>query len=218
MITLPAAASVLAVLPEMERRVLTSKSLEKSYKRGSTLFHTGERADFVWLVKKGRVHLSQFSSKGKTITKCVVLPGEVFCCLSSLDKKSYPSDAIAAVDSVAIRIPIDLFSGWMIRYPTFAQKVLCTFCERLRVAEQRGCQLQEPVRERILAVLINLRKKFGDTIPFTCREVAEMAGTTVETTIRVFTDLKKEKVLQMRRAKITLLDIDKIYDLVGMGG
>ena len=200
-------------LPESERKILTERFAQKSYPKGSILFHAEGRADFVWLLKEGRVHLTQVTSQGRILTNCVMVPGDVFCCLSSLDKKVYPADAMAAQDSVVIRIPIDVFSGWMQKYPAFMQRMLCFFCERLRSAERRNCQLQEPVRDRILSVLAALSRKFGATIPFTCREIAEMAGTTVETTIRIFSLLKKEKVISTRRGKITLQDLEKVREV-----
>ncbi len=204
--------NIAELLPESERKVLTDRAAQKSYTRGSVLFHAEDRADFVWLLKEGRVHLTQYTSQGRALTNCVMAPGDVFCCLSSLDKKTYPSDAVAAVDSVVARIPIGVFSGWMRKYPAFAEKMLCFFCDRLRVSERRNCHSQEPVRDRILNVLATLTRKFGGTIPFTCREIAEMAGTTVETTIRVFTLLKKEKMVTAQRGKITISDPRKLQE------
>ncbi len=209
-------SDVLKTLPDSEQIRLSQRGHERAYPKGSTLFRAEERADFVWLIKEGRVHLTHFSISGKTLTTCVLTRGDLFCCLSTLDRRPYPSDAVAATDSVAVRIPSDLFAEWMKRYPTFSQKALCYFCDRLRSAEQRGCLLQEPVRERVLGVLGMLFKKFGDTIPFTCREVAEMAGTTIETAIRTLGQLKKEKLIRASRAKITIQNPAKLRELLGV--
>lgn len=202
--------------PQEQQRILAQKSLEKTYPRGSILFHAEDHADHIWLVKKGRVHLSQYTSAGRILTRCVLTPGEVFCCLSAMDKKPYPADAMAALESVVLRIPMEMFNKWMQDYPAFAEKVICLFCDRLRTAEHRGCQFQEPVPERILSVLWILFKKFGDTIPFTCREVSEMAGTTVETTIRTIANLRKQKLIRTSRAKITIVDVPKLQGLVSL--
>ena len=56
---------------------------------------------------------------------------------------------------------------------------------------------QEPVEERVIAVLLELGEKFGDeqdgkvTLPahITREQISEMAGTTIETTSRVITCL-----------------------------
>ncbi len=214
---LPAEPSdILKSLPDSEQIRLSQRGREHAYPKGSTLFRAEERADFVWLVKEGRVHLTRFTASGKTLTTCVLTRGDLFCCLPTLDRRPYPSDAIAATDSVAVRIPLDLFAEWMRRYPSFSQKALCYFCDRLRSAEQRGCLLQEPVRRRILGVLGMLLKKFGPTIPFTCREVAEMAGTTIETAIRTLGQLKKEKLIRASRAKITIQNSVKLQELQGI--
>ncbi len=206
----------IASLPEAEQRIFLQRSVEKAYKKASILFRAEERSEHVWMVKHGRVHLTHWASNGRVLTNCVVTPGEFFCCLSALDRKSYPADAVAAVDSTAVKIPTDLFNRWMQQYPDFAAMIMGSFCARLRIAEHRSSQLQESVRDRILSVLWTMWKKFGGTIPFTCREIAEMAGTTVETTIRTFAQLKKEKLIQLARARITVLDSAKLQRLCGL--
>ena len=74
--------------------------------------------------------------------------------------------------------------------------------------------MQKPVRERIVAVLLNLAKKFGSTIPLTCREIAEMAGTTVETTIRIFSEFKKDRLIRAARSRITLADPARLQQML----
>ena len=52
--------------------------------------------------------------------------------------------------------------------------------------------------------LIQLQKEHGDTLPFTKREIAELAATTVETTIRTISAFAKKGWVSSARGKITL--------------
>ena len=191
-------------LPKQEAETLAASCCTKEFERGETIFREGTYCDSVWVVKEGRVHLVKYLLDGKVSTTCVMAPGEIFCCLSTMDKRSYPSNAVAAVKTEAVRIPIDLFSKLM-RKPEFAQKALCLFCDRLRQVESRGCQMQDSAEHRVGRVLLALSKKFGETIPLTRQEVAELSGVTLETAIRVISHLKHEKlVLTSQRKTITI--------------
>jgi len=61
-----------------------------------------------------------------------------------------------------------------------------------------------------------LSAKLGLTIPFTRQEIAEMAGTTTETTIRVISRLKDRGVVSSNRGEITIIDETKLC-LLGEG-
>ena len=193
-----------STLPKKEMERLVASCRIKEFEKGETIFREGAYCDSVWVVKEGRVHLVKYLLDGKVSTTCVMAPGEIFCCLSAMDKRSYPSNAVAAVKTETLRIPIDLFSNLMAQAP-FAQRAICLFCDRLRHVEGRACQMQDPAERRVGRVLLTLSKKFGETIPLTRQEVAELSGVTLETAIRVISRLKKEKlVLTSQRKTITI--------------
>ena len=191
-------------LPKKEIEKLTTSCRIKEFEKGQTIFREGAFCDSVWVVKEGRVHLVKYLLDGKVSTTCVMAPGEIFCCLSSLDKRTYPSNAVAAVKTEVVRIPIELFSDLMTQTP-FAQKAICLFCDRLRHVEGRACQMQDSAERRIGRVLLALSKKFGETIPLTRQEIAELSGVTLETAIRVISHFRRQKlVLASQRKTITI--------------
>ena len=178
---------------------------ERCCAKGEILFHEGQKADSVWVVKTGRVHLKRFSSSGKTSTPCVMTPGEMFCCLPALDQGPYPADAVAAEKSTVIVIPAEQFKQMLSRHPAFREKAICLLCHRLRQVEEKGCMLYESAEQRLARVLMALSKKFGPTIPLTREELSEIAGITPETTIRVMSLFKKQGMIRSSRGKTTLI-------------
>ena len=205
--------SLFKPLAPAERQRLAAASREKRYAKGETIFHAGEPADAVCLVKEGRVHLMKFLEGGQASTTCVMAPGETFCCLPALDAKPYPVDAVAAVDSVVIRIPTSVFQELLQRNPSFLQGTLCLFCDRLRAVEHKSCMAYDTVERRLAQALLTLSKKFGATIPLTKHELAELANTTVETTIRVLSELRKHGVVKSSRGSTTIAKRDKLEEL-----
>ena len=187
-----------------ERRQLTAASREKAYAKGETIFRAGDPAAAVFVVKTGRVHLMKFLESGQVSTTCVMAPGETFCCLPALDRKPYPVDAVAAEDSVVLRIPADTFHQLLQRNPAFLQASLCEFCNRLRQVEDNSCAVYDSVERRLARALVLLSKKFGTTIPLTKHELAELAGTTVETTIRVLSQFRQQGIVRSSRGATTI--------------
>jgi len=203
-------------LSPTERQRLAAVSREKRYAKGETVFRAGEPAEVVCIVKEGRVHLMKFLEGGQASTTCVMAPGETFCCLPALDRKPYPVDAIAAADSVVVRIPTSAFHELLQRNPAFLQDSLCLFCDRLRQVEDKSCMAYESVEQRLAQALLTLSKKFGPTIPLTKHELAELASTTVETTIRVLSQLKKQGIIKSSRGSTTIAKPDQLSKLASL--
>jgi len=202
-------------LSPAERQRLTAVSREKRYAKGETVFRAGEPAEAVCIVKEGRVHLMRFLEGGQAATTCVMTAGETFCCLPALDRKPYPVDAVAAVDSMVVRIPTSAFHELLERSPAFLQDSLCLFCDRLRQVEHKSCMIYDSVERRLAQTLLALSKKFGSTIPMTKHELAELANTTVETAIRVLSQLKKQGIVKSSRGSTTIVKPDKLQRLAG---
>ena len=200
-------------LSAAERRYLASVSRERRYAKGEAVFREGQSADAVCIVKQGRVHLMKFLEGGQASTTCVMTDGETFCCLPALDRKPYPADAVAAVDSVVVRIPTSAFHELLQKNPTFLQNSLCLFCDRLRQVEHKSCMVYDSVERRLAQALVTLSKKFGATIPLTKHELAELASTTVETTIRVLSQLKRQGILKSSRGSTTIAKPNQLQRL-----
>ena len=197
------------------RRKLAAVSRQKRYAKGKAIFRAGEPSEAVCIVKEGRVHLMRFLEGGQASTTCVMTSGETFCCLPALDRKPYPVDAIAAVDSVVVRIPTSAFQEALQQDPKFLQESLCLFCDRLRGVEQKGCMAQDSTERRLAQALVSMMNKFGPTIPLTKHELAEMAGTTVETTIRVVSQFRRNGLVKSSRGSTTIVRPDQIRRLAG---
>ena len=197
-----------------EQQKLGAVAREQRYAKGETIFRAGEPADAVCIVKEGRVHLMKFLEGGQASTTCVMTPGETFCCLPALDGKPYPVDAVAAANSTVIRIPTSAFHELLRKSPAFLQDSLCLFCDRLRQVEDKSCMAYDSVARRLAKALLMLSKKFGQTIPLTKHELAELANTTQETTIRILSQLSRQRIIRSSRGNTTILRPEKLSALI----
>lgn len=192
-------------LPLSARQELATVSVERRFEKGETIFREGQPSQSIWLLKAGRVHLVHHLVSGRLSTTCVIVPNELFCCLPALDQQAYPATSVAAEPSIVVQVPTARVHALMAQHPAFTERVLCTVCERMRQIEFKGCRAQDSVEQRVAQALLTLQKKFGSTIPLTRQEIADLVGTTVETTIRTLSHFQEQGWLRSSRGKIELL-------------
>ena len=202
-------------LPAEALREAEKSVLEKKYAKGETIFLEGDPADFVWFVKEGHVKAVIHSAGGRDMTLCMNGSQNMFgscCCFGT---KTYACHGVAETDVTILAYPIQEFFTLLDRYPALSRAVVEELSKRLRQSKDMQAFEQETVEKRILHVLVNLVEEFGTTIPLTRREIAEMAGTTVETSIRTFSKLEREGLVSTARGRITIRNGKDLTERIG---
>jgi CRP-like cAMP-binding protein len=185
---------------------------------GHVFFEEGEPGDWAFLLHSGRVRIQHFRADGRVRTVCMVGPGDTFCCLPTLDGGPYPATAVAAVRSIAYRIPGSLFRDLVASHPEFASRALRMFCGRLREAACEGCSHADDAASRIAGQILAMAGRFGERVPLTRRELAELAGTTVETSIRVIKEFERAGWVELGRGHLLVIDRPALQARAAGGG
>lgn len=200
---------------ELERLSLLTQVVRHA--KGETIYSEGESAANVWVLQQGRLEIFKYNSDGRPLAIESIGPKQLFgtlCRLGALTATTYPCTAVAAIDSVSLRIPDRYFNSLYNKFPALVAGA-CRLCSlRLRTLQQRATTYQEPVQTRILRTLFQLQKANGNELLCTKREISELAATTVETTIRVLSAFEKKRWLSSERGKITLKDIPHLQSLL----
>src|SRR4030065_1288313 len=204
--------SLFKFLPQDDIQLLERSGVEKRFSKGQTIFFEGDPVHEIFVVKEGRVKVLKYGSHGRVTTIHVLNPGDIFCEAAILQQKIYPCNAIAGTATTVICLKKQNFLQLIKKLPQFAQELInqlsAEVC-RTHLIEAMG---QEPVNQRIINVLLSLYKTFGQILPFTRQDIAFMAGTTVETSIRVFSSLKKKGLIGPAPGKIYLNSLEKLQD------
>ena len=199
-------------LPPAEMERLLSVLREVRHARGETVFSEGDPADSVWILETGRLEIFKYTSEGRARAIEVINPKDLFgtLCRLGASGRTYPCTAVAATESVSVRMPDAVFLEMFHRFPSVLTGV-CTLCSnRLVQMQDLACSSQEPVEKRIVKVLVQLSDRHGNVLPYTKREISELAGTTVETTIRTLSEIQKKKWISSSRGEIVLEDKEKL--------
>jgi CRP-like cAMP-binding protein len=199
-------------IPSAQLTEIEKKMIERKYSKGESLFLEGDPAEFVWFVKEGHVKAIIHTANGRDLTLCMVGTNSMFgtcCCFGGGE---YPCHSVAETETTVVAIPMQDFMDLLEKYPEMSKAVVHHLSRRLRQAKDMQTFDQESVEKRILHILTNLVAEFGNTIPLTRREIAEMTGTTVETCIRTFSGLEKEGLVYSTRGKITVKNLQDLID------
>ena len=198
-----------------DRERVAGATREQRSPAGKVLFSEGQAADTLWAVKAGVVHIMKSGADGREFVLEVVPPGELFGAVVALEGRPYPASAVAAEDSVVWRMPAALVRELCQKHPTLRSAILEQVTTRLRGAHDRLRSLAlERVEQRLARMLLTLAEKIGHRqdgltlLSVTRQELADMIGTTVETTIRVTSRWQQTGLIRSSRHQLGLADLD----------
>lgn len=196
-----------------ERRSRVSHLVsEKPLERGRILFLEGNPAEFLWVVKRGEVRLYKASPNGRLITLENLRPGEMFGAVSALDQDRYTASAEVVVGGTAWILPRRVMLKLVAEVPNVAIEILVVASRRLHDAHERLRSVaHDPARARLAQAL--LRASRGGKAQVTRRALAEAAGTTVETAIRVVRRFEREGVVAGEVGLVNILDVKALKEI-----
>jgi CRP-like cAMP-binding protein len=192
-------------LPLAERARLRASSVRQQFSKGDVVFEQGAGTEALYVVAAGRLVLQREAPDGNAYTVCHLCVNGIACCLSALDGEPSPARAIAASDARLLRVPSALFAELLRTQPGFAKAALGQIGRQLRQFACDGAPLGD-AGTRIATKILSASRQFGSDVPLTRREIAEMAGTAVETAIRETRGFEEAGWISLRRGHIRVLD------------
>jgi len=188
---------------------------EERYREDEYLFYEGDPPQGLFILREGKVKIIKHSTRGKDTILRLLGPEEMFGEVASLDGGPYPASAQALEDTVVFHLSQRDFLRLLQGYPSIALRVIEDLGRKLRDAHDLIRALTtETVEKRIATVLLKLAEKLGKVeergirlkIHLSRQDLADMAGTTIETAIRVLSKFTKDRLLTKEGKNIIILD------------
>jgi CRP-like cAMP-binding protein len=193
---------------------LAALSTFRRFGKGDFIFHQGDLPAFLYIIGSGKVKQFKTSRSGKTFTTVIYSSGDPLNVSALFAGKAYFVTTQAISDVGATMTPRKAFLAYMGKYPVVTNRILSAMGMIINSAYERLSDLAgETAAQRVLNVLYMLYFKFGTTISFTREEIADVAGTTPETTTRVLANLKCAGIIGSRRGGLDVLDAEKLRDI-----
>ena len=184
-------------------------------KKKEKIFSEGVPPEWFYIVSKGKVKISKLSQEGKEIILEIISPGDIFGGVAVLRNFPYPANAVAMEDSEVIKISRKNLMRLVDRFPNLMYCIALQLGDRMKSSYDSLKNIAlERVESRIAALLLKLASKVGTETPkgllidmrLTKQDIADMVGTTVETSIRTFSKFKKQGLLVDSGGKIVIKD------------
>ncbi len=202
---------IFSSLSDNELNELAKLAVERSLTPNEFIFWDGDNPEWFYLIAKGRVKVLKHSSSGKEFVIAFFGAGEMFGEVAVFEGKPYPASAQAVTETRVVGIRRKDFLAFLASRPQVALSIISVLGERLRDAQSRLRDLAvERVEQRLASVLLRLSSKLGPTLPFTRQEIADMAGTTTETAIRVMSQFRDRGIVSSTRGRIIIRDKEKL--------
>ncbi len=207
-----------AGLQDENLRALAAVSRTREIDRGETIFHEGDNSDGFYLVCSGKVKIFKLSPEGKEQILHLFGEGEPFGEVAVFHGRPFPANAVGMEKSALLFFPKDDFIRLLEANGALSLNMIAVLAGRLRnfAAQIESLALKE-VPERLKAHLLYLAEKQGNSAEVVLElpkgQLANLLGTSPETLSRVFARLSEQKVIEVNKNKITLMDRSKLAAL-----
>ena len=129
----------------------------------------------------------------------------------------YQQSAVAMVDSEVISIPKFDFITLLQGHPDVSHGFISMLCKKVAEREKQLLNLAyNSVRQRTAEALLKVQqmKDLKENIPISRDDIAKIVGTASESVIRVLSDFKDEKLIEIEGGKIKILQPTKLEKVV----
>ncbi len=180
----------------------------------ATLFVEGQPAEALWAIGRGAVRLYKSSADGRVTTLETLGPGEIFGALSALEVDRYPASAESLGQVVAWTLARSTFLRLLAEDPRLGVEILGVVSRRLHAAHERiRAFAHDGAPSRLAREL--LRAASDGEARLTRRTLAEAAGTTVETAIRVLRRFHRQGIIRGAVGRVSVIDPGALRRIAG---
>ncbi|WP_299000491.1 Crp/Fnr family transcriptional regulator [uncultured Tenacibaculum sp.] len=199
---------------------ITGCKTSKTVKKGEVLFDEGEYINGVFCIKDGVCKVSKMSDNGRDQIIHLIQKGDILGERSLINNEASNLKAIAINDMEVCFIPKDEIIRDLENNPHFSLDLLRKMANSLKKADDVIVDMaQKTVKQRLAATLLFLEAKFEKNdngsikVNLSREDIANIIGTATESAIRLLSEFKKKKMIDLQGKEIVILDVKALKDL-----
>lgn len=200
-------------LTSEETDILNFEKDFRQYKRGDILYQEGNRISGFFCINSGIIKVFKTGFDGKEQIIRFAKKGDIIAYRSVLSNELACTSAKVIEDCQVCFIPSEILISFIKTNSTLALDLIRLACHELGEANSFITDIaQKTVRERLAEVLLFLVNDFGlDNdkylkISLTREELANIVGTATESVIRLLSEFKSDKLVELNGRKIRILN------------
>jgi CRP/FNR family cyclic AMP-dependent transcriptional regulator len=211
-------------IPPDTLNLLDARCRSRTFGRNRPIYLPADAADSVFLLAKGRIKICHVTPEGKQSILTFVEPGELFGELALLDTADTRDEYAEAVEATTVvMIPGEDVFTLMRKYPEVSLGVTKLIgLRRQRIERRLKNLLFLSNRDRLTHLLLDLIEQYGVddadgirlSISLSHQELANIIGSTRETVTVVLGEMQQEKLIQVGRRRILVLEPARLAEAV----
>jgi CRP/FNR family transcriptional regulator len=212
---------VFAALSSESLRTLSSYCLPRHYAPGEIVFQENDEGDICYVIQTGAVRVTRKHRTGRIITLAELGPGSIFGELAMLSHKPRSATVEALRQTTALALFSDDVKRLLAAKPQTALALLESLADRLRTANERlAGRAFQTVQGRVAQALLSFAETDGNlasdqvTIKTTQHALAQLAGSSRESTSRFLATLARAGVVTPARGRVVVHDTDALRNYI----
>ena len=214
---------IFAGMPQRDLVDLCAYCRVERYSPDATIFYQGDETDRLWLLNSGRLKMVHHEEDGREVILEIIEAGEMFGG-ATIFLDEHPATAICLAPSETTSFPRSIYTQFLLQHPEVAVRLIRMLGGRLHSVMDLHILAGERVERRLAHILLKLAARAGRkqadgiliTIPLSRQDLADMAGTTLETTIRLMSRFNGQGMVKtLKGGYILLLDEQQLRRMAG---
>jgi CRP-like cAMP-binding protein len=189
----------------------------RTYQKKELIYQEDSYARGVFFVVKGKIKTFKTSEQGKELITGLYGENDFFGYHSLLENGRCTDSATALSTAEVCMIPKEDFFSLIFKNVQVSRSFIRLLSDNIREKEEQLVRLAyNSVRKRVAEAIMALYRRYhkGQAEPFSIsisrEDLASLAGTATETTIRTLSDFREESLVDVKGGTITVLDVDKL--------
>jgi len=198
-----------------DRQRLAAAGTVRAFDKGVCLFREGDDSDRLYTIVSGRVKEFKTTARGADLILEIFGPGESVGAEAVYESRPYPASAAALEPATCLLIPRQAFFSLLESSPSMVRGLLTGLTHSLDELTTRVAELSTGhVDARLARFFLKLAETMGQErregifipLALTRQELAEMIGTTIETSIRTMSRWGKQGLVRTEKGGFLLAD------------
>lgn len=213
---------LLRSLTDTDREELLALGRRRRFARNEVVCHEGDPADSLHLVVSGHLSIRISLASGDTATINVLGPGSSFGELALLRADGTRTATVTALEAAeTVAVPASAFQQLCRRQPEVQRTLSVILAERVDELSRRLLEMSYVgLDRRVYRRLLELARSYDDgsgppVIPLTQSQLADLTGGTRPTINQVLQRLVEQRVLEVGRGRIVVLDREQLERKAG---
>jgi CRP-like cAMP-binding protein len=199
-------------LSENDLASLASHTRVDRVERDAVIFYQGDPCERVCILQQGQVKIVHHDEGGREVILEMISPGEVFGG-AVLFMPRHPATSKAMQESEVVSFSSESYAQFLSAHSDVTIKLIRMLGMRLHSMMGLQVLAGERVERRVAHILLKLASRVGRPedegvlipISLSRQDLAEMAGTTLETAIRTMSRFRAQKLIKTLRGGYLLI-------------